>query len=261
MKLLFSLLSLLLIADAQAVALPRSVQQELRKVGIPLNAVAVEVREVGKHAPLVALNTQRAMNPASTMKLVTTYAALDLLGPAYTWKTEAWIDGELRDGVLKGDLILKGYGNPKFTIEQFWLWLSELRARGVRDIQGDLILDRSFYDLPAHDPAEFDNDAVRAYNVGPDALLINFNTLRLRYIPNGNALMVVTEPSLDGFILDNRLAPSGGKVNCDNWDDLFQVQPLGDSVVLQGDYALECGEREQNLSVMPHTRYVGALFG
>lgn len=261
MRLLFTLLSLLFTAYVQAVALPHTVQQELKKVGIPLNAVAVEVREVGKHGSLIALNTQRAMNPASTMKLVTTYAALDLLGPAYTWKTEAWLDGELKDGVLKGNLILKGHGDPKFTIEQFWLWLSELRARGLRDIQGDLILDRSFYDLPAHDPAEFDNDAVRAYNVGPDALLINFNTLRLRYIPNGNGLTVVTEPPLDGFMLDNRLAPNGGKVNCDNWDDLFQVQPLGDSVVLQGDYALECGEREQNLSVMPHTRYVGALFG
>jgi len=216
MRLLFTLLSLLLTANAQAVALPHSVQQELKKVGIPLNSVAVEVREVGKHGSLIALNTQRAMNPASTMKLVTTYAALDLLGPAYTWKTEAWLDGELKDGVLKGNLILKGHGDPKFTIEQFWLWLSELRARGLRDIQGDLILDRSFYDLPAHDPAEFDNDAVRAYNVGPDALLINFNTLRLRYIPNGNGLTVVTEPPLDGFMMDNRLAPNGGKVNCDN---------------------------------------------
>lgn len=261
MKLLFTLISLLFIANAQAVALPRAVQQELKKVGIPLNAVAVEVREVGKHGSLIALNTQRPMNPASTMKLVTTYAALDLLGPAYTWKTEAWLDGELKDGVLKGDLILKGYGDPKFAIEQFWLWLSELRARGLREIQGDLILDRSFYKLPSHDPSEFDNDPVRAYNVGPDALLINFNTLRLRYIPNGSALTVITEPPLDGFMLDNRLAPNGSKVNCDNWDDLFQVQPLGDSVVLQGDYALECGEREQNLSVMPHTRYVGALFG
>jgi D-alanyl-D-alanine carboxypeptidase/D-alanyl-D-alanine-endopeptidase (penicillin-binding protein 4) len=260
MRLLFTLLSLLLSANVQAVALPHSVQQELKKVGIPLNAVAVEVREVGNHAPLIALNAQRPMNPASTMKLITTYAALDLLGPAYTWKTEAWIDGELKDGVLKGNLILKGYGDPKFTIEQFWLWLSELRARGLREIQGDLILDRSFYELPSHDPSEFDNDAVRAYNVGPDALLINFNTLRLRYIPTGSALTVVTEPPLDGLILDNRLAPNGGKANCDNWDDLFQVQPLGDSVVLQGDYALECGEREQNLSVMPHTRYVGALF-
>lgn len=261
MKLIVTLLSFLFIANAWAVALPPTVQQELKKVGIPLNAVSIEVREVGKHGSLIALNTQRAMNPASTMKLVTTYAALDMLGPAYTWKTEAWLDGELKEGVLKGDLILKGYGDPKFTIEQFWLWLSELRARGLREIQGDLVLDRSFYDLPSHDPSEFDNDPVRAYNVGPDALLINFNTLRLRYIPNGNALTVVTEPPLNGFMLDNRLAPKDSKVNCDNWDDLFQVQPLGDSVVLQGDYALECGEREQNLSVMPHTRYVGALFG
>jgi len=260
MRLLFTLFLLLLIANARAVALPPTVKQELKKVGIPLSAVSVEVREVGKHEPLIALNAQRTMNPASTMKLLTTYAALDLLGPAYTWKTEAWIDGELKAGVLKGDLILKGYGDPKFTIEQFWLWLSELRARGLREIQGDLILDRSFYELPAHDPSEFDNDPVRAYNVGPDALLINFNTLRLRYIPNGGALTVVAEPPLDGFMLDNRLSPKESKVNCDNWDDLFQIQPLGDSVVLQGDYPLECGEREQNLSVMPHTRYVGALF-
>ena len=87
------------------------------------------------------------------MKLLTTYAALDLLGPAYTWKTEAWIDGELKDGVLNGNLILKGYGDPKFTIEQFWLWLSELRARGLREIRGDLVLDRSYFDLPAYNPA------------------------------------------------------------------------------------------------------------
>ncbi len=200
------------------------------------------------------------MNPASTMKLLTTYAGLDLLGPAYTWKTEAWIDGELKDGVLNGNLILKGYGDPKFTIEQFWLWLSELRARGLREIRGDLVLDRSYYDLPAYDPAQFDADPARAYNVGPDALLINFNTLRLRYMPDGNSLRVVSEPPLDGITLDNQLMPNGEKANCDNWDDSFSVQPNGDSVVLQGDYPVECGEREQNLSVMPHTRYVGAVF-
>ncbi|MDH2915986.1 MAG: D-alanyl-D-alanine carboxypeptidase/D-alanyl-D-alanine-endopeptidase [Gallionella sp.] len=260
MKLLASLLSLLFIANAQAVPLPPAVQKELKKVGIPLNAISVEVREVGRHGPLIALNTQRPMNPASTMKLLTTYAALDMLGPAYTWKTEAWIDGELKDGVLKGDLILKGYGDPKFTIEQFWLWLSELRARGLREIRGDLVLDRSYFNLPAHDPAEFDNDPVRAYNVGPDAMLLNFNTLRLRYMPDGSALRVVSEPPLEGMNLDNQLIPKEEKGNCDNWDDNFSVQPSGDSVVLQGDYPVICGEREQNLSVMPHTRYVGAMF-
>ncbi|MBI5891962.1 MAG: D-alanyl-D-alanine carboxypeptidase/D-alanyl-D-alanine-endopeptidase [Nitrosomonadales bacterium] len=257
---LTSLLAFCCIAHAQAAALPASVRHELKNAGIPQSGIAVEVIEVGKRTPLISINTQRAMNPASTMKLLTTYAALDLLGPAYTWKTEAWIDGELKDGVLNGNLILKGYGDPKFTIEQFWLWLSELRARGLREIRGDLVLDHSFFDLPPHDPAEFDDDPVRAYNVGPDALLINFNTLRLRYLPEGLGLKVVTEPPLDGVTLYNQLTPNGEKVNCDNWDDLFSVQPNGDSVVLQGDYPVGCGEREQNLSVMPHTRYAGALF-
>jgi D-alanyl-D-alanine carboxypeptidase/D-alanyl-D-alanine-endopeptidase (penicillin-binding protein 4) len=261
MKHLYVLLLLCLATSVQAVSLPATVAQKLKEAHIPQSGIAVVVREVGKHAPLISINAQRPMSPASTMKLLTTFAALDLLGPAYTWKTEAYIDGDLKDGVLNGNLILKGYGDPKFTIEQFWLWLGELRARGLREIRGDLILDRSYFDLPPYNPGDFDDDPMRAYNVGPDALLINFNTLRLRYMPDGAGLKVVSEPPLDGMTLDNQLTPNDSKVNCDNWDDSFLVQPKGDSVVLQGDYPMGCGEREQNLSVMPHTRYVGALFG
>jgi serine-type D-Ala-D-Ala carboxypeptidase/endopeptidase (penicillin-binding protein 4) len=261
MKRLYVFLLLCLATSVQAVSLPATVAQKLKEAHIPQSGIAVVVREAGKHAPLISINAQRPMSPASTMKLLTTFAALDLLGPAYTWKTEAYIDGDLKDGVLNGNLILKGYGDPKFTIEQFWLWLGELRARGLREIRGDLILDRSYFDLPPYDPGDFDADPMRAYNVGPDALLINFNTLRLRYMPDGAGLKVVTEPPLDGMTLDNQLTPNDSKVNCDNWDDSFLVQPKGDSVVLQGDYPMGCGEREQNLSVMPHTRYVGALFG
>jgi D-alanyl-D-alanine carboxypeptidase/D-alanyl-D-alanine-endopeptidase (penicillin-binding protein 4) len=261
MKPLYASLLLCLATSVQAVSLPATVAQKLKEAHIPPSGIAVVVREVGKHAPLISINAQRPMSPASTMKLLTTFAALDLLGPAYTWKTEAYIDGDLKDGVLNGNLILKGYGDPKFTIEQFWLWLGELRARGLREIRGDLILDRSYFDLPPYDPGDFDADPMRAYNVGPDALLINFNTLRLRYMPDGAGLKVVSEPPLDGMTLDNQLTPNDSKVNCDNWDDSFLVQPKGDSVVLQGDYPMACGEREQNLSVMPHTRYVGALFG
>ncbi|MDD2929191.1 MAG: D-alanyl-D-alanine carboxypeptidase/D-alanyl-D-alanine-endopeptidase [Sideroxydans sp.] len=261
MKLLFTLLTtLFIVCNAGAVSLPTTVKEELKKANIPLSAVGIEVREVGQQKSLISLNSQQAMNPASNMKLLTTFAALDLLGPAYSWKTEAYIDGELDDGVLVGDLILKGYGDPKFTIEQFWLWLSDLRARGLREIRGDLVLDRSYYDLAPHDPAEFDNDPLRAYNVGPDALLLNFNTLRLRYLPNGDRLKVVSEPPIAGVTLDNQLAPHDRDTDCRNWDDKVTIQPGGDSVVLQGDYPIGCGEREQSLNVMPHTRYVEAVF-
>ncbi len=240
-------------------ALPPEVSAALRQANIPTSAVGIEVREVRSNASLIRLNAQKVMNPASTMKLLTTYAGLEILGPAYTWRTEVYLDGTLDKGVLKGDLILKGYGDPKFNIEQFWLWLSELRARGLREIQGDIVLDRSFFNLPAHDPNEFDNDPVRAYNVGPDALLLNFNTLRLRYLPEGNRLRIISEPPLEGVQFDNQLAPLVAP-NCDNWDDTIRIQTRGDSIVFQGGYPSECGEREQNLNVMPHTKYVAAVF-
>ena len=260
MKRLATFLLLCLAVSTEAEPLPAAVLQELKKVGIPRSGIAVEVREVGKHASLISVNAQRAMNPASVMKLITTYAALDLLGPAYTWKTEAWIDGELKDGVLEGNLILKGYGDPKFTIEQFWLWLRELRGRGLQEIRGDLILDRSYFDLPVYDPSEFDSDPIRAYNVGPDALLLNFNTLRFRYTPDGSGMKVITEPRLDGLKFDNQLIlhpPSG---DCNDWNDTILTQATGDSVVLQGGYPSDCGEREQSLSILPHTRYVESVF-
>ena len=260
MKFISALAAALCVAfNAHAAPLPPAVKQALKQTGIPQSAVGIVVQQTGGHKPLISLNAKQAMNPASTMKLLTTYVGLDLLGPAYTWKTEAWLNGELEDGVLHGDLVLKGYGDPKFTIEQFWLWLAELRARGLREIRGNLVLDRSFFELPLHDPAAFDNDPVRAYNVGPDALLLNFNTLRLRYLPDGDKLNVITEPPLDGIRLDNRLTP-GPAGGCDGWDDRVIVQPSGDSVVLQGGYPGECGEREHHLSVMPHPRYVEAVF-
>jgi D-alanyl-D-alanine carboxypeptidase/D-alanyl-D-alanine-endopeptidase (penicillin-binding protein 4) len=226
--------------------------------------VAIEVRELGEKKPLISLNADKAMNPASTMKILTTYAALDMLGSTFTWKTVAYLDGELKDGVLYGNLILKGYGDPKLTVEQLWLWLRELRARGLKEIRGDLIADRSFYHLPQHDPAAFDSDPVRAYNVGPDALLINFNTLHIHYIPDGNEIKIFSEPPLDGIKLENRLVaqptPPSGKLNCDNWDDTIQVQIKAESVTLQGGYPAECGEREYNLSLMSHNRYLEAVF-
>ena len=135
---------------ASAQSLPPAVEQALKRAQIPLSGVAAYVQDVDGGRPHVAYNAAEAMNPASTMKLVTTYAALELLGPTYTWKTEAYAGGTLQDGALQGDLILKGYGDPKLTLENFWLLLRRLRELGLREIRGDLVLDRSYFE-----PAEY----------------------------------------------------------------------------------------------------------
>ena len=151
--------------------------------GVPPSAVGVYVHEVGAARPLLEHNADRPMNPASTMKLLTTLAGLELLGPNFTWRTEAWLDGTLTGDVLQGNLVLKGYGDPKLTLEDLWLFLRELRARGLREIRGDLVLDRTFFAVEPIDPAQFDNDPTRPYNVGPDALLVNYKSVRLQFLP------------------------------------------------------------------------------
>ncbi|MFA6202931.1 MAG: D-alanyl-D-alanine carboxypeptidase/D-alanyl-D-alanine-endopeptidase [Gallionella sp.] len=258
MNYLFALLTLFAALNATATNLPPAVLRELKSAGIPLGATSITVRKIGAPKAAISINAEQPMNPASTMKLLTTFSGLELLGPAYTWKTEAYLDGKLENGVLQGDLILKGYGDPKFTIEQFWLWMAELRARGLREIRGNLVIDRSFFDLPQLDSGAFDNDPVRAYNVTPDALLLNFNTLRLRYIPEGNRLRVIIEPMLEGVRLDSQLAPQAG--SCEDWDDTIRVQANDERLLLQGGYPAECGEREHSLSVLSHSRYVDAVF-
>jgi D-alanyl-D-alanine carboxypeptidase/D-alanyl-D-alanine-endopeptidase (penicillin-binding protein 4) len=108
-----SLVLLPLASAAHAADLPASVRDALRQAHIPIGSVGIVVREINSSTPLIDINAGQAMNPASTMKLLTTYAALELLGPAYTWRTEAYVNGKLENGMLDGDLIIKGYGNRK----------------------------------------------------------------------------------------------------------------------------------------------------
>jgi len=246
-------------SDAGAADLPPAVINALHQAKIPLGSIGVVVREINSPTTLIAVNAKQAMNPASTMKLLTTYAALELLGPAYTWRTEAYIDGKLENGVLNGNLIIKGYGNPKINSEQLWLWLRELRNRGLREIKGDLILDRSAFALEETDAAPFDNDPARAYNVLPDALLLNFNAVRLRFIPANGKVNVFAEPSLSGITLENRLSLKNQR-SCAEWDNAIHIQLSGNSLRINGAYPALCGERDKPFGLLTHTRYFDAVF-
>ena len=141
-------------AGAQAAeGWPASVQQALRTAGIPPASAAAVVQQVDSRKPSLQVNETVAMNPASVMKLVTTLAGLEVLGPNYRWRTNAYLDGVLREGVLQGSLILKGTGDPKLSFESFWLLLRALRDRGLREVRGDLVLDRSYFATGEHDPS------------------------------------------------------------------------------------------------------------
>jgi serine-type D-Ala-D-Ala carboxypeptidase/endopeptidase (penicillin-binding protein 4) len=185
-----------------AQSLPAGVEAALARARIPQGAVAVLVQDAeASKPPRLAHRSNVAMNPASVMKLVTTYAALDLLGPAYTWSTPIYLDGRLRNGVLEGNVYIKGQGDPKLVLERLWLLLRRLQGLGVRRIAGDLVLDRSAFELPASDPARFDGEPLRPYNAAPDALLVNYKSLVLTFSPQpgANVAQLQVDPPLLGL--------------------------------------------------------------
>ncbi|TMH40994.1 MAG: D-alanyl-D-alanine carboxypeptidase/D-alanyl-D-alanine-endopeptidase [Betaproteobacteria bacterium] len=244
----------LLAFKAAAQDLPRPVRQGLRTAGVPASSVSAWVQEVGAPRPSVAARADTAMHPASVMKLVTTYAALELLGPAYRWKTETYVDGE--------DLFLRGYGDPNLNYESFWLLLRNLRGRGLRELRGDVVLDRSYFG-PAQYSA-FDSEIFRPYNVTPDALLVNFKSLRFTFIPQGDkGVRVFAEPALPGLEIVNQLklgdgsCPDGNRAFRELIQASFQSQPPRASFA--GTYPLSCGERDLNIALHDPQDYVAAM--
>ena len=243
-------------------ALPPPVKQAIKQANLPESSVAIWAQEVSAREPLVAYNASAVMNPASVMKLVTTYAALDLLGPAFRWKTEVYTKGEVKSDVLNGDLMLKGYGDPKLTLENFWLLLRNLRARGIREITGDLVLDRTHFSVPPHIAADFDGKPSRPYNVGPDPLLLNFHAVQLTFLPYPEAVGILVEPQPAQLRVVNLLTLD--EEECGDWRERLNANIEDDGAsavaVFRGNYSSECKEKSYSITVLNSNDYVFGVF-
>jgi D-alanyl-D-alanine carboxypeptidase/D-alanyl-D-alanine-endopeptidase (penicillin-binding protein 4) len=249
---------------AAPATLPPPVAQALARAGIAESGIGLYVHEIGATEPIAAHRAEQPFNPASVMKLVTTYAGLEILGPAHTWSTELLTDGTAQNDVLAGNLILRGGGDPKFTIENFWMLLRSLRAKGVREIRGDLVLDRSLFATDHPDPGRFDGEPAQPYNTTPDALLTNFKSFTFTFAPDADtrSVRVTIDPPLPQVQVVNNLTLTEG--SCGIWYTRVktQTQDSGDAarVTLAGTYARSCGEQAGYYSLLGHREYVGALF-
>lgn len=241
--------------------LPVTVADALERAEIPRAAVGIYVQEVGNGAPLVAANEALPLNPASTMKLVTSNAALELLGPTFAWKTRAYAEGIQRGDVLYGDLIIKGSGDPKLVIENFWLFLRRIRERGIREIRGNLLLDRSAFEEGQFDPALFDGDPMKPYNVGPDALLLNYKALTFRFMPEETpaAVRVSIDPPLAAYPLYSPQLTNG---DCGDWRGKLRPSIDGAGARFHGQYSISCGEKIWHVHphLMSHRQYFDLTF-
>jgi len=225
--------------------LPSEVEAALTQAKVPRDAVAFLVVDTqGQAAPRLSHRSDVAMNPASVMKLVTTYAALDLLGPSYTWATPVFIEGAIRDDTLYGNLYLQGQGDPKLVLERLWLLLRRVQGLGIKTIAGDIVIDQSAYQLTEHDPASFDGDPLRAYNASPDALLINFKSIVMTLTPEASNTVarVQYDPPLEGVQMQATVPLQGG--DCGDYRATLKAD-FSDPKRMRfmGTYPQSCGEK------------------
>jgi D-alanyl-D-alanine carboxypeptidase/D-alanyl-D-alanine-endopeptidase (penicillin-binding protein 4) len=242
---------------ALAQALPPEVTFALARAKVPLDAVTLLVVDAeAKSPPRLSHRATAQVNPASVMKLVTTYAALDLLGPAYTWRTPVFVEGAVRDGTLFGNLYIQGQGDPKLVTERLWLLLRRVQGLGIDKIAGDIVLDDSAFEAMDVDPASFDGEPLRPYNVMPDALLLNFKSVVMTFVPDTSATLahVQFEPPLAGVQMQASVALSSG--DCDDYRAALKADFADPGRIrFAGVYAATCLEKVWSVAYVDPSSY------
>ena len=231
--------------SATTASLPPTVLAALQRAGVPPQAMSALVLPVSTSSgERLSHRADASVNPASVMKLVTTYAAMDMLGPDFTWRTDFYTDGRLDNGSLRGNLYIRGGGDPKLVLERIHATFWALQDKGVRVILGDMVLDHSAFELPAHDPGEFDGESLRPYNASPDALLVNFKSVILTFQPDTAAgvARVLSEPPLAGLAVDATVPLS--RAACGDWRSALRAKFEDANVIrFEGRYSSRCGEK------------------
>ncbi|MCF5499496.1 D-alanyl-D-alanine carboxypeptidase/D-alanyl-D-alanine-endopeptidase, partial [Pseudomonas syringae] len=252
------LLPLALPAHAAVIntTLPPKVQQALKASKLGDNALSLVMLPLNGPGTPTVFNADVSVNPASTMKLITTYAALEMLGPTHQWKTEFFTDGTLSNGVLRGNLYLKGGGDPKLNMEKLWLLMRDLRANGVQQVTGDLVLDRSHFVQPQLPVFNDDgNDDNKPFLVKPDSLMVNLKALRFVTRNDDGRILVSVEPPIATVRIDNQVKASASKQCTGDVRYNPVTQPDGSvNVTVTGQLGNGCNSQTY-LSLLDHPTY------
>lgn len=244
--------------------LPEDIARIARALNVSPESFSIVVQEVHSPEPLLSHEAAAPRNPASVMKLVTTWAALEMLGPAYIWPTEVHYRGRFDGTTLAGDLAIKGYGDPFLVHEEIWKLLRALRRTGLEVIEGDLVLDDSYFEVSEPGPGEFDGQPFRTYNVLPNALLVNLKAIefQFRVNPNTRSVDITTEPVISGLRIENSIELIDGRCGGYQRGISYNVpdEARADRIVFDGTYARTCSRYSLTRTAMSHAAYTHGLF-
>ena len=250
------------LSNAQA-QLPESVSLLLRSANIPEDAMGAIV--LRGNTTVLSHGAERSMQPASTMKLVTTAVGLEQLGPIFRGRTELRTNADVINGVLKGDLILRGGADTDFNADVLAHMLQTLRTQGIVKIKGDLILDRQLFQPARPDigAPPFDESAEFRYNVIPDALLLNTNLLDINMNSTDRQLSILMQPPLENVSITSDMKLIKG--SCARWEDGWRPPEYRRDasgklqVILHGTFPQNCS-KATSINVLDRNDYADRLF-
>jgi len=229
--------------------LPSELAAAIKDADFSTDGIGLFIQGVDNEKPLVALHADLFLNPASVIKLVTTAAALDMLGQGYRWSTEVMYTGNIEGHTLNGDLYIRGNGDPYLTPERFWRLLNRIYIVGIHRITGDVLIDNSYFEPGKVDYAAFDQQPYRTYNVGPNAVLVGFQAtefhLDIDTTGTDPAVKITPFPQSPRLRIINQVKLVNG--SCNAWKKRLSLETRNNAgmleVVFSGNYALACKQR------------------
>jgi D-alanyl-D-alanine carboxypeptidase/D-alanyl-D-alanine-endopeptidase (penicillin-binding protein 4) len=245
-------------------ALPPVVAHALERAHVPLSDISVLVQRIGAARPLIALNAAQPMQPASTMKLVTTWSGLSILGPDYRWRTSAYAAGQVSNGTLHGNLYIEGSGDPKLVPEELAELIQRIHRAGIMAIDGDLVLDKHRFDPSTRNAPPLDDNASAPYNVGPDPLLYSFKSLAFTFdAASSDSVSISVQPALSQLQVVNDLHVTRGRCTSasDSIQPMLDTQPDGIlRATFSGNFARACGAQASSVAVLDHASFFAGGF-
>ena len=234
--------ALLLISSLTQAQLPVPVVQALLNEGIPNEQVSVWVQRLDDGKIILSHQAQTARNPASVMKLLISYAALDLLTPSYRWNTQFYSRTVPQGGKINGGLWVRGSGDPSLSDADLNNIASEIKQKwAVQEICCELWLDNSAYQRTSFNPSAFDNKPYRAYNAPAEPLMMNQQSIRVEFPPMGKSVNTVVFPDLAK--LNKKFDISLVEEDCSEWKERLQIKREADNLTIKGTYPTECGDK------------------